>query len=78
MIPRSLALFFLLLAACSPQAANWPVAQQAAAATNQVIPDFVSLVKREGATVVNVSTARTVRGLDIEPEIPGLSPDDPI
>ena len=78
MTARAFALFYLLLAACSPQAANWPVAGQAAAATTQVIPDFASLVKREGATVVNVSTTRTVRGLDIAPEIPGLSPDDPM
>jgi serine protease Do len=35
----------------------------------------VSLVKREGATVVNISTTRTVRGSGVD--IPGLSPDDP-
>ena len=42
-----------------------------------VVPDFVTLVKQEGATVVNISTTRTVRDAELEPEIPGLSPEDP-
>jgi serine protease Do len=40
------------------------------------VPDFVSLVKREGGAVVNISSTRTVRGA--ERGIPGLSPDDPL
>lgn len=40
-------------------------------------PDFVSLVKREGDKVVNISGTRTLRDLETEPEIPGLSPDNP-
>jgi S1-C subfamily serine protease len=42
-----------------------------------VIPDFVTLVKQEGATVVNISAIGIVRDSEKEPQIPGLSPDDP-
>jgi serine protease Do len=81
---RLLVLSLAFLAACSPQppvpriAAQHTAPESAPAATMPTIPDFVSLVRREGGTVVNISTTRTVRGLDIEPEIPGLSPDDPL
>jgi serine protease Do len=46
------------------------------AAVAAAVPDFVSLVKREGGAVVNISSTRTVRGA--EAGIPGLSPDDPL
>ena len=81
---RLLVLSLAFLAACSPQppapriAAQQTAPESAPAATPPAIPDFVSLVRREGGTVVNISTTRTVRGLEIEPEIPGLSPDDPL
>ena len=60
--------FLLVLLATSACAAPVPPS---------VAPDFVTLVKQEGATVVNISTTRTVRDSELEPEIPGLSPDDP-
>lgn len=66
MILRFLALLLVLLSADAP-AAPAPVA-----------PDFVTLVKQEGGTVVNISTTRTIRDSDIQSEIPGLAPDDPL
>ena len=38
------------------------------------LPSFSALVKREGATVVNVSSTQTVRGA---PAPPGIEPEDP-
>jgi len=81
MIRRFLSLSFVLLAACSPQptAAQPAVsASPTAGVTALALPDFVSLVRREGATVVNISTTRTVRGLEIEPGSPWLAPEDPL
>jgi serine protease Do len=76
---RIAALVVVLLVACSPRGPETaPSAPNASApATSSPFPDFVSLVKREGATVVNISTTRTIRGSELEPEIPGLSPEDP-
>jgi len=44
---------------------------------NSPVPDFVSLVKREGDKVVNVSAIRTVLGPEMQPGIPDLAPNDP-
>ncbi len=80
MMRRFLGLSFALLAVCSPQptvaqpaVSARPTAGVAAAA----LPDFVSLVRREGATVVNISSTRRVRGIEIEPGI-WLAPEDPL
>jgi serine protease Do len=80
MTARTLALVLLLLAACaSKEAVTADTARPAAAAeASSPFPDFVSLVKREGDKVVNVSAIRTVLGPEMQPEIPGLSPDDPL
>jgi serine protease Do len=84
------AIAMLCFTACSPQASTAagstagavesrpasPAAPAAAAATSLVqgLPDFASLVERNGAAVVNVSVVqRRQRAADI----PGLSPDDP-
>jgi serine protease Do len=40
------------------------------------VPDFVALVQREGASVVNISSTRTVR--HPEAGLPGPSPEDPL
>ena len=85
-----LSIFLILgaLAACStqqgpPQSRAQPTiapkpTEPATSAPAPVAPDFVSLVKREGATVVNISAIRTVRGGDAESGLPGLSPEDPL
>jgi len=84
MIRRFLLLFVVLLGACSPQppiprlGAQHAGFEIAPVANRPAIPDFVSLVKREGGTVVNVSATRTVRDPGLESVIPGLSPDDPL
>jgi serine protease Do len=49
-----------------------------AQAAPTVAPDFVTLVKQEGTTVVNISTTRTIRDSDLEAEGPELSPEDPL
>jgi len=70
-----------VLAACSPQpplprlGAQANSSQEALDAPAKAAPDFVSLVKREGPSVVNISSTRTVRRPELD--IPGLSPDDP-
>ncbi|HYL23077.1 MAG TPA: hypothetical protein VEV21_01660, partial [Burkholderiales bacterium] len=79
---RRLILFLALLAACSPQppvprlGAQPLGSESATPAAAPAAPDFVALVKREGVSVVNVSSTRTVR----RPEgpVPGLSPEDPL
>jgi serine protease Do len=62
--------FFILLLVLLSASAS------AAPAGTSVAPDFVTLVKQEGATVVNISATRTVRDSDIESEIPEGAPDD--
>jgi serine protease Do len=76
MTRRAVALVAALLVACSAgEPEKSPAVPSAAVATgNSTFPDFVSLVKREGAAVVNLSTTRTVRGPGIPP---GVSPEDP-
>ena len=59
--------FLLVLLATSACAAPPP----------SVAPNFVPLVKQEGATVVNIGTSRNVGDSELEPEIPELSPDNP-
>jgi serine protease Do len=60
--------FLLVLLATSACAAPPP----------SVAPDFVTLVKQQGATVVNIDTSRTLGDSEFEPQIPELSPDDPL
>jgi serine protease Do len=85
MMRLSIVLVLFTLTACSKQEgpaqpqAQTPVASKPAEATasapESVAPDFVSLVKREGATVVNISATRTVRSNELDQQ--GLSPEDP-
>jgi serine protease Do len=80
MIRRILGLSFALLAVCSPPptAAQPAVAAGPAAGVAAVaLPDFASLVRREGATVVNISSTRTIRGIEVEPGT-WLEPEDPL
>ena len=73
MIRRLLVLSAALLAACSathpPTVQHIPTAG-APVAASPPIPDFVSLVKRVGGTVVNITGTRIVRGADLEPGDP--------
>ncbi len=80
MARRTLALIVLLLVACAPRQAVTAGPERSATGptANAPFPDFVSLVKREGDKVVNISATRTARGLEMQPEVPGLSPDDPL
>jgi serine protease Do len=41
------------------------------------LPDFTTLVEKEGAAVVNISTTQTLRGRGALPPFPGMDPDDP-
>lgn len=69
---------YLILAACStPSFAAQPELAAAFSARAQGSPDFVDLVKREGATVVNISSTRAVRSMD-ERDGSELLPDDPL
>ncbi len=78
----------LLLIACSPsnqaQSAPPPPAAVAAAPADTPtrvgvqLPDFVSLVEKEGPAVVNISTTQIIRGRAPFPLPPGLTPDDPM
>jgi serine protease Do len=78
--PKVGALVVVLLVACSPRGAVTapPGSTPSAPAAGSPFPDFVSLVRQQGNTVVNISATRTVSGLDIEPGMPGLTPDDPL
>lgn len=67
MIRLSFLFCVVLLAACPVESpisrlAAQPLPKIAAVASRPSIPDFVSLVKREGVTVVNISATRVVRG----------------
>jgi len=42
------------------------------------LPDFTTLVEKQGAAVVNVSTSQTVQGTQAVPVIPGLPEGDPL
>lgn len=42
------------------------------------LPDFTTLVEKQGAAVVNVSTSQTVQGAQAVPIIPGLPEGDPL
>ena len=69
---------YLILAACAtPSFAAQPGLYAAFSPRAQVSPDFVDLVKREGATVVNISSTLAVRSMD-ERDGSGLLPDDPV
>jgi serine protease Do len=81
------AIAFALIAACTEKTGKQdaaPPAQQpaSAGASGQTsgptveLPSFATLVKREGPTVVNVTTIRTVRG-SAEGGL-GVAPDDPM
>jgi serine protease Do len=75
----------LLLIACSPsnqaqtrqEAAPAAPSAPSAPSAAMLLPDFTTLVEKEGPAVVNISTTQTVRGEDFMPQFPGLSPDDP-
>lgn len=69
---------YLILAACStPSFAAQPGLSAAFSARALVSSDFVDLVKREGATVVNISSTRAVRSMD-QRDGSELLPDDPV
>jgi serine protease Do len=75
-------LFPAFLIGCSPSnhAETKPMQAQAtvsAPAAGGQLPDFTSLVQREGPAVVNISTTQTVKGGGGFPGIPGMSQDDP-
>ena len=42
------------------------------------LPDFTELAEKYGTSVVNVSTTQTVRNMNVHPQIPNLSEDDPM
>lgn len=42
------------------------------------LPDFTTLVEKQGASVVNISTTQTVQTSQIMPHIPGLPEGDPL
>jgi serine protease Do len=74
---RCLLCIGLAVIACSSPALGAHAAPAAGwSATAQVNPDFVELVRREGATVVNISSTRGGRSA-AERERPELSPEDP-
>ena len=79
-IRKTLALTLLLLVACASRDAVTAGAERSVIApeTNVPFPDFVSLVKREGDKVVNISATRTVRGLEAPPQLPWPSPEAPL
>ncbi|WP_323745062.1 S1C family serine protease [Noviherbaspirillum malthae] len=73
---------FALIAGCgekkdasAPQAQPASTASVASAPTVE-LPSFVTLVKKEGPVVVNVTTVRTVR--QSAEAAPGMAPDDPM
>ncbi len=75
------ALAWVLLVACSPSEQRKPAppalqSRPASAVPTVELPSFVTLVKKEGSAVVNISTTRTVRG-GIEGVIPNLPEGDP-
>jgi serine protease Do len=80
MTARTLGLVLLLLVACASQEAVTadPARSAVAPGANPPFPDFVSLVKREGDKVVNISSIRTILGPEMQPGIPELTPDDPL
>jgi serine protease Do len=71
----------LLLLACSPSdkdeapAATSLPARQAAAVPTVELPSFVTLVRKEGPAVVNISSTRTIR--QNADALPGIPQDDP-
>ena len=75
-------LCLLALAGCAPPAPFQRVAadpgRDAPAAAATTYPDFVSLVRSEGAAVVNISTTRLQRDPELEEALPGLKPDNPL
>ena len=74
---RRLLAICLALAACvAPSLAAQPGRPAASFSTAVARPDFVDLVMREGATVVNISSTRGVSG--IEERGPDPSPDGPL
>lgn len=52
-------------------------ASTAAVSSMLSLPNFTTLVKKEGPAVINISTTRKVRGMVPLPGFPGISPDDP-
>ena len=59
-------------------AANAPTATVSAAPSAAVVlPDFSSIVERNGPAVVNVSVTQNVKTGAMMPQIPGMDPNDP-
>ncbi len=82
-VPSVLLPIFLI--ACSPsnQAQTNPAPIARTASTTAPLPaaqlpDFTTLVEREGPAVVNISTTQTVHNHPVMPQVPGLSPNDPL
>jgi serine protease Do len=48
------------------------------AASAKDMPDFTTLVEKQGAAVVNVSTTQTIQNPQVMPSIPGLPEGDPL
>ena len=75
----------LTFISCNQQAsvssahASTPVGAAATAAVSSTLslPNFTTLVKKEGPAVINISTTRKVRGMIPLPGFPGITPDDP-
>jgi serine protease Do len=61
-------------------AAPQPSVPSSTSATSQRFPDFTRIVEENGPSVVNVSVSRTtpVAAQGQMPDVPGLSPDDPL
>ncbi|MBI4292243.1 MAG: DegQ family serine endoprotease [Betaproteobacteria bacterium] len=59
-------------------AASAPATTVSAASSGSVLlPDFTSIVRRNGPAVVNISVTQNVKTGALVPQIPGLDPDDP-
>ena len=69
-------MFAAVLAACSPSGDTpGQSGRKGSAAATMELPSFVSLVKKEGASVVNISATRAARQGDMQLPVP---PDDPL
>jgi serine protease Do len=79
-IPILLLGSLLLFAGCeqplSASTGKEPVPVQAQAASAP-LPNFTTLVKAQGAAVVNISSTKKLKGRMLLPGMPGLSPEDP-
>jgi serine protease Do len=58
-------------------AANAPAAVAAAPAASALLPDFTSIVERNGPAVVNISVTHQAKTGAAMPQVPGLDPNSP-